>query len=455
MATVATAAPDFSQFRRDLVASLQGSGTIDHLKTQVRSHLLDEIKRRGQLGAPPDVARSRSLRRRALDSLVFAHLNACGYEYSASVFAPEASLGSEGGALTTSDIATALGVAESHLKAAAATGGGDADASYSPLAAAVSALAHAATVSTVTAASQTGAAEEVLLAASTLEERLRRVDEEAASAKAERAPPLAHQLQEHMLRYQRETDERAAKQLQAETRRLREVEAGKIRAEERAAARADVDKVLREQQGWQAKQLAAMRQREVAATEDLRKREAAFEASCYQHRQRMLNELEGLRAREVQLQGESDARARELASQAELLATQRTIVTRDAASHAKEREVELEGAQAQLAATEREQRITHQHKLLELARQKNELDEQLALAHAERDRSATATARSALTREQLASAQESLRQKEEEVARLSSERRQLINQMPALAEARNGLQAKVSEAEGALARAGI
>jgi hypothetical protein len=49
----------------------------------------------------------------------------------------------------------------------------------------------------------------------------------------------------------------------------------------------------------------------------------------------MLNEIEGLRAREAQLQSESDARLRELKSQAELLATQRTIVNRDAASAAR------------------------------------------------------------------------------------------------------------------------
>ena len=43
-----------------------------------------------------------------------------------------------------------------------------------------------------------------------------------------------------MLRYQRETDEKAAKQLQAEVRRIREVESGRIRQEERSKARAEV-----------------------------------------------------------------------------------------------------------------------------------------------------------------------------------------------------------------------
>ena len=52
------------------------------------------------------------------------------------------------------------------------------------------------------------------------------------------------------------------------------------------------------------------------------------------------------------------------------------------------REVELQAAQAELAAAGRELRITHQQRLLEVARQQGELEEQLSLAHAERDRTA-------------------------------------------------------------------
>ena len=92
----------------------------------------------------------------------------------------------------------------------------------SPLATALATLARQSAASTAAAAPQTSAVSTALQAQSTLEERLRRVDEAAASAKAERGPPPEHVLQEHMLRCQREADERAAKQLQAEVRRLRE-----------------------------------------------------------------------------------------------------------------------------------------------------------------------------------------------------------------------------------------
>ena len=53
-----------------------------------------------------------------------------------------------------------------------------------------------------------------------------------------------------------------------------------------------MERVLSEQQTWQGKQLAAMRQRERDALEALRKREHAFEATLYEHRQKMLREIE-------------------------------------------------------------------------------------------------------------------------------------------------------------------
>ena len=117
------------------------------------------------------------------------------------------------------------------------------------------------------------------------------------------------------MRYQREADAAAATQLQTEVARIREVEVGKIRLEERGAARDEVERVLVEQQRWHAKQVAAMRKREGEAAEALRKREAAFESSCYEHRQRMLTELESVRSREAQLAAEAGAAQKSLAAE--------------------------------------------------------------------------------------------------------------------------------------------
>ena len=283
----------------------------------MRSHLLNEIKRQGNSLVPPDsTRRPPSLLQRAVDSLLLSHLTYSGYEYTAAVFAPEASLSD--GPLASPDICAQLGLAPGAL---GVEGG-------SPLLAALTAAKRA---------SQPLSTEDTALTPhgggapmrESLETKLRAVDAAAAEAKAARAPPPEFALQEHMLRYQREADDAAAKQLQAEVTRLREVETVRIRAAEKAAARAEIDRVLHEQQQWHAKQVAAMRRQEAEASEAFRKREASFEASCYEHRQRMLTELEGLRAKETQLKMEHQAKWDELKGQAELLASQKAIITRN------------------------------------------------------------------------------------------------------------------------------
>ena len=167
----------------------------------------------------------------------------------------------------------------------------------------------------------------------------------------------------------------------------------------------------------------------------------------------MLSEVEGLKAREQTMKAESEMRMRELNTQAELLASQKAVVSRDAQSAVREHAIALEKGQAELAASEREQRQVHQHKMLELQRKQNEIDEQLALVHSERDRNATALARANLNREQLVSAQEALHEKDEEIARLQSEKRMMTHQMPALKEGRNGMQIRLQETEAALTAA--
>lgn len=319
-----------------------------------------------------------SLRQRAIDSLVLAHLSASAYEYTASVFTPEASLSD--GPLAPSEICSVLGLPTG---SASASNGG------SPLVTALTAASRQAAQPPAPGVQSPDGHMSALALRASLETQLKQVDAQAAVARSEAAsasPTLA--LQQHMLTYQREADEAASKQLQAEVTRLRESEGARIRTEERAAARAELDRVLQEQQTWHAKQVAAMRRQEIEAREALRKREADFEAKAYEQRQRLLSEAERLRAREALLAMETEARANELKAQAEMLATQKAVLERDMTSVRRAREVELQAAQAELAAAGRELRITHHQRLLEVARQQGELEEQLSLAHAERDRSA-------------------------------------------------------------------
>ena len=244
-----------------------------------------------------------------------------------------------------------------------------------------------------------------------LETQLRRVDEAAAEARAERAPPSEHLLQEHLLRYQQEADEKARQHIESEVRRLREAEVGRIRAEERARARAEVEKVLVEQQGWQAKQVAALRRREVEASEALRKRDAGSSRatsiapwSC--------RSFEVVRVVGAPERGRAGRRRPRPATR---VAARSSMSATVASSAQRERAVELGAQQAELAAAERAGTPGSSTRLLQLGR-KEATSEQLTLP-AERDRNATALARATLAREQLQTAQEALRAKDEELRR--------------------------------------
>ena len=50
---------NFPAFRSQLLESLKAGGTLDTLKTQVRGHLLQEIRRQGLLRVPTEVLRQR------------------------------------------------------------------------------------------------------------------------------------------------------------------------------------------------------------------------------------------------------------------------------------------------------------------------------------------------------------------------------------------------------------
>ena len=305
---------ELNAFRTSLMRSLTKTGTVDTLKAALRGQIVSQLSKRGH--GPGDGPHRPTLRQRALDSLVLSHMNASSYEYAASVFSSEAHL-ADGGTLSADEICAALNLGLGALPPAEPDSGG-----VSQLAAAIAGHRPPAG-GTASRGTQTTDADAALSRGS-LESQLRRVDEAAANAKAARgALPASAALQEHMLRYQREVDEAAKKQLAAEVRRVKEVEAVQIRAEERAAARAELDRTLNEQQAWTAKQVAAMRRQEAEASAAMRKREEAFETSCYEHRQRMLTELDGLRSREAQLHAEADAKMAALKGQAELLASQK------------------------------------------------------------------------------------------------------------------------------------
>jgi len=244
------------------------------VQTQVRSFLLDEIKRTSIAPhAGEQLVKSPSLHQRAADSLIFHHLRASGYSYTHSIFASESAVGDR--PLSSHDAAGILSLPQQALlrRLAKPPRGSGADASdgeaHSPLLTALELVAELLPSSRVETGTQTsGGADE------DLETKLFLVDKSFEAQRGRESSPVGS-LEEHMLRFQREADARAASQLQVEVARLRDVEMGKMRQEEHAKARAQIERVVSEQQAWHARQLTRLKQQEAAGAEALKRREEA------------------------------------------------------------------------------------------------------------------------------------------------------------------------------------
>jgi len=427
-------ATDFESFRGQLISTLKAKGTLDTLKTQLRTELVNEIRLKGKLSSASPA--SATIEARALDSLVLSHLRAMRYEYASSVLVPEARLSDH--VMSDADACRVFRTELNRVKPDGAPG--------STLLQLLIAGATQRPAALLESSTQTEASD-----GATMELMLEQVDRKMQShlASGDGMWPL-HALEDHMLKYQKEADARCESKLQAEIIHLREVELHKIRAEERVSAKAEIERVLGEQKHYYAAQQNSLRTREARAVEAMRKREADFEASCYEHRQKMLMEIEALRTREKQHLAEMEARQRELTAAERRLEAQRALDQQQAASVARSREIELERANDELVRAARDHQQEKKHAMLEIGRQQQALADERASVQAERERDAAAVARAVLTREELAETKDKLRETETALARTASELHAMQAKVPVLQEERVQLLTRISERDAAL-----
>jgi hypothetical protein len=229
---MATRGNDFEAFRSQLFTSLKARGTLDTLKvcaayltsswfrsapliehvpsmqTQVRASLISDIKQKGHLHTPAAAAIPKTLESRALDSLILSHLRSRRYEYSASIFLTEAGL--------TSAVVSDADACHVFRLPPIPLNGGPADEEHSALFRALAATTKQRPAAMISSGSQTEETD-----ATSLETKLAMVDRRLERGQAAELP--VHLLEDHMLKYQREADARAAAQLKAEVERLHEV----------------------------------------------------------------------------------------------------------------------------------------------------------------------------------------------------------------------------------------
>jgi oral-facial-digital syndrome 1 protein len=145
-----------------------------------------------------------------------------------------------------------------------------------------------------------------------LEEQFAKVDAHYTSAQDTQLLRLGA-VEERILCYQRQLEERSRTELNMMMARFRETELAQARVMEREQSRREIDNIRREmERNYQAK-FDALRDRERQAVEQLQRQQEIAEKETYTQRQTLLEEIEALKQRDIQLRRQHDIDNREKA----------------------------------------------------------------------------------------------------------------------------------------------
>ena len=106
-------------------------------------------------------------------------------------------------------------------------------------------------------------------------------------------------IEERMITFERECEERYRKDLEAQTAYVRDVEVKKMREDEKTSSRMEIDRLRRDLENEYQQRIALYNQREEELTKNQLSREKAMEKSLYESRQYQLKEMENIKMREA------------------------------------------------------------------------------------------------------------------------------------------------------------
>jgi oral-facial-digital syndrome 1 protein len=326
------------ELKNNLKDAMRKSGAVHSVKAQLRSEFIANLTDPYGKAERASTFAASNLRERLMLSALYNSLRARGMKHACSVFVAECGM-DKNSTLTAMDIVEGLnfGYASDVYKAVEAA---DKEGTMSNV---FDLLMNETCKRLQTSSSETSIQTET--AGRTAREML---DIQTSAAReryekvlsSEKASPQAS-MQERMLQYQNECDERMKKDLEGQMRHFRDTEALKIRLDESRKARVELDAVRREMDLEYERRLAASTDREKEVARQHAERERQLEASQYEYRQRMQRELDELRMRETAAtkKGELDAQGAALLEQ-RLRETQIRIETRERELSAREAEVD-------------------------------------------------------------------------------------------------------------------
>ncbi|XP_062593125.1 centriole and centriolar satellite protein OFD1-like isoform X2 [Saccostrea cucullata] len=297
--------------RNRLYHSLRDRGLFDSIKSQLRNKLVTELQQttKGHLSErTAKDAEEGSLLHRASNSLVAEHLRHCKYDYSLSVFLPESSTVRDK-IFTTHDLLQILGVSsQSRLYRKMAKGQSDSNKKgfLWQLLCELSAL-HS------NAMQETGTQTDLIKigVVSALDEKLGEMEDFYSSKRDENFRIGATAMEERLMSFQRQLEERYRTDLKLEVARIKDSEAARIRLEEKEQCRREFDQLRRELERTYQQKTDSLLQKERNSIERMQREQEIHEKEIYTQRQSILEEIEILRKREAEVKRASETNERE------------------------------------------------------------------------------------------------------------------------------------------------
>jgi len=294
---------------------------------------------------------------RICNSLVVEHLSKNKYQFALSVMSSESAIG--GQELSCEDVLQALNIPNTSLLRMQLSDDKGNASGCSFLQRMVSMISKMVQYgsSAVERDTQTESAD-FGIQADTIDGKLRKVDSQLSEAvEMERLVPL-QTIEERMLKYQRECEERSRMEIQAEVARVREIEISHMRIDEATKCRSQLEKAREELEKLHLTRLQELRAKEHEMRERFVAKDQELDRAAYNQRQKMLQDLEIAKAREKE------------ADRAEQRACRVAALQDDAL---KQRASDLDRREAQLVRAAEQQKITNQE-CRDVERRKSEMD---------------------------------------------------------------------------------
>ncbi|XP_071124369.1 centriole and centriolar satellite protein OFD1-like [Mytilus edulis] len=297
--------------RNRLYHSLRDKGAVDTIKSQLRNKIVEELQQsyKGHLSVRdlklPDEG---SLLHRAANSLVADHLRSCQYDYSFSVFLPESRTAKDK-IFPTEDILQLLGISPSSRLFKKMVSGKKDHATKGflwQILCELSAL-HS------NASNETGVQTDLIrvAAVSSLDERLNGVDDFYSSKKDEHFRTSSAAVEDRLMSFQRQLEERYRTDLKLELARMKDNEIARIKMEEKETSRRELEQMRRELERQFQTKNDALLLKERNTMERIQAEQTMHDREIYTQRQSLLDEIEILRKREAEIKREDETNHRE------------------------------------------------------------------------------------------------------------------------------------------------